>query len=140
MHMSRRLWACFGIPLVAICSLDAFQSATPAPAAVPRAPIEAPPASRNRDLLSQYCVTCHNDRLKTGGLSLDGGDLTDTQVTTASATWEKVVRKLRSGAMPPAGAPRPDGQVLRSFAASLESILDRTAVAAPEPGRVSAHR
>jgi mono/diheme cytochrome c family protein len=141
MHMSRRLWACFGVPLVAVCSLEAFQSAAPSsPVAASRASVEASAASRNRELLDKYCVTCHNDRLRTSGLSLDGSDLTDTDVAAASATWEKVVRKLRSGAMPPAGAPRPDGQMLGSFAASLESILDRAAAAAPEPGRVPAHR
>src|SRR6185295_10856191 len=84
--------------------------------------------------------TCHNDRLRTGGLALDGGDLTDTDVTAAPATWEKVVKKLRSGAMPPPGARRPDAYILASFAASLEATLDHAAAAAPEPGRVPAHR
>jgi mono/diheme cytochrome c family protein len=139
--MSRRLWVCIGVLLVAVCSLEAFQSAAPpAPAAVPRASIEASATSRNRELLNKYCVTCHNGKLKTAGLSLDGGDLTDADVAAASATWEKVVKKLRSGAMPPAGVARPDQQTLSSFAASLESILDRAAAAAPDPGRVPAHR
>jgi len=138
--MLRRLWVCFGVPLVAVCSLEAFQSAASSPAPVPRASVAASSIANNRELLNKYCVTCHNDRLKTGGLSLDGGDLADTDVTAASATWEKVIRKLRSGAMPPAGAPRPDRQMLGSFAASLESLLDRAAAAAPEPGRVPAHR
>ena len=97
--MLRRLWVCFGVPLVAVCSLEAFQSAASAPAPVPRASVAASSIANNRELLNKYCVTCHNDRLKTGGLSLDGGDLADTDVTAASATWEKVIRKLRSGAM-----------------------------------------
>jgi cytochrome c5 len=140
MHMSRRLWACFGIPLVAVCSLEAFQAAPSSPVAASRASAEASPSSNDRQLLDKYCVTCHNQKLRTGGLSLDGAALTDRDVAAASATWEKVVKKLRSGAMPPAGAPRPDRQVLGSFAASLESVLDRAAAAAPEPGRVPAHR
>jgi hypothetical protein len=141
MHMSRRLWACFGVLLVAVCSLEAFQSPAPSsPVAVSRASIETSPSSGSRELLNTYCVTCHNEKLRTGGLSLDGGDLTDTDVAAAPATWEKVVKKLRSGAMPPAGARRPDARVLASFAASLEETLDRAAAAAPEPGRVPAHR
>src|SRR5262245_52032960 len=114
-HMSRALWVCFGVPLVAVCSLEAVQSTAPAPAALPRASIEPSATSQNRALLNKYCVTCHNDRLKTGGLSLDGRDPTDTDVTAASATWEKVVKKLRSGAMPPAGAPKPEREILGSF-------------------------
>ena len=55
------------------------------------------------ELLSQYCVTCHNPRLNTGGLSLDPADL--AKVGARAETWEKVVRKLRTGMMPPAGAP-----------------------------------
>jgi hypothetical protein len=141
MHVSRRLWACFGIPLVAVCSLEAFQSAAPSsPVAVSRTVSETSPSSSNRELLNKYCVTCHNQKLRTGGLSLDGSSLQDTDVAAASATWENVVKKLRSGAMPPAAAPRPDRQVLAAFAASLESILDRAAAVAPEPGRVPAHR
>ena len=62
-------------------------------------------SSDARTLLDQYCVTCHNERLQTAGLLLDKID--DLHVGADGATWEKVVRKLRSGAMPPAGRRRP---------------------------------
>ena len=57
-------------------------------------------------MLDKYCITCHNQRTKTGGLALDTLDL--AQVSDHAEVWEKVVRKLRTGAMPPAGRPRPD--------------------------------
>jgi hypothetical protein len=67
-----------------------------------QAPKPAPPAA----VIQQYCVTCHNDRMKTAGLILDPADL--SRVAAKPELWEKVIRKLRSGAMPPAAAPRPD--------------------------------
>jgi hypothetical protein len=79
--------------------------------------------------LKQYCVTCHNSRLRTGGLALDA--LNPASVAPDAETWEKVVRKIRTGMMPPAGAPRPDRAALGAFASSLEGTLDRAAV----PGR-----
>src|SRR5689334_7581877 len=63
-------------------------------------------ASAQRALLDRYCVTCHNEKLKTAGLMLDQMDVSN--VAENAAVWEKVVRKLRGRAMPPAGAPRPD--------------------------------
>ena len=92
-----------------------------------------PPSPQN--LLNQYCVTCHNGRLKTGGLELDKLDL--NHVAANAETWEKVVRKVRAGMMPPAGARRPDRQALDGFAASVENALDR---ASPNPGRAPLHR
>src|ERR1700723_3426825 len=59
-----------------------------------------------RAVLDKYCVPCHNQRLKTGGLTLDNLDL--SKVPAQAEVWEKVIRKLRSGTMPPAGLPRPD--------------------------------
>ena len=83
--------------------------------------------------LTTYCVTCHNQRLKTGGLALDTLDLAD--VGKHAAEWEKVVVKLRAGLMPPAGMPRPQQAVIDGFTASLEAALDRAAAANPNPGR-----
>src|SRR5437867_2570179 len=62
--------------------------------------------SPQRALLDKYCVTCHNERLKTGGLMLDQADVDD--MSRGAEILEKVARKVRSGAMPPAGVPRPD--------------------------------
>src|SRR4051812_31221002 len=77
------------------------------PQAVPAAAAGQPTENR-KALLDRYCVTCHNARLKTADLSLENIDL--THIPAGAATWEKVVRKLRTGAMPPAGRPRPDKQ------------------------------
>ena len=60
----------------------------------------------HREVFDKYCVTCHNQRLKTGGLTLD--TLNVDNVPAHAEVWEKVIRKLRSGSMPPAGMPRPD--------------------------------
>ena len=89
--------------------------------------------SGERALLDQYCVTCHNRRMKTAGLALDDVDV--DQVSVDAVMWEKVVRKLRAGVMPPAGRPRPDSKTYSAFVAHLESELDRAAAAAPNPGR-----
>ena len=96
------------------------------------------PAS-HRQLLDRYCVACHNDRLETGGLSLEAIDLTD--VAGRAAVWEKVVGKLRAGAMPPQPRPRPDRTAYDGFRAWLETELDRAAAADLRPGRTEAlHR
>ena len=94
--------------------------------------------SSQQALVRQYCVTCHNQQAKTGGLELDRMDL--TEITAGAETWEKVVRKLRGGLMPPPGMPRPDHASLEAFISWLETSLDREAAAHPNPGRASVHR
>ncbi len=89
-------------------------------------------------LLDTYCVTCHNARLHTANLALDSANLDD--VAGSPEIWENVVRKLRTGAMPPAGRPRPDETAVAAFATSLETALDRAAAAHPNPGRPAIHR
>lgn len=89
-------------------------------------------------LLDKYCVTCHNDKLRTGGLSLQAANL--AEVPKNAETWEKVIRKLHVGAMPPQGLPRPDTAALEGLAAFLETSLDRAAAAQPNPGRATMHR
>ena len=99
------------------------------------------PAAPARDLVATYCVSCHNERLKTGNLALDTISADAGQVSTAAETWEKVVVKLRSRAMPPPGRPRPDTASYDAAAAWLETELDRAATAHPNPGRPAAlHR
>ena len=61
-----------------------------------------------RQLMDQYCVTCHNERLKTAGLRLDKDAVDSNDPTTNPEVWEKIIRKIRAGAMPPAKAPRPE--------------------------------
>jgi hypothetical protein len=89
-----------------------------------------------RALLDRYCVTCHNEKAKTGGLTLQ--KLDPAQPGDQAETWEKVVRKVRAGMMPPSGMPRPDRAALDSFAAKLEAGLDRAA--RPNPGTSGLHR
>ena len=99
------------------------------PAAIPAAPAPSAAAAADdpqRALVNQYCVTCHNQRLKTGGLILDTLDIGD--VGPHAETWEKVVRKVKTGLMPPAGARRPDRALLDAFAADLEGRIDHAAV------------
>ena len=83
------------------------------------------PVGTQRQLMDQYCVTCHNSRTKTGGVVLDTLDLAN--VGPHAEVLEKAVRRVRSGLMPPAGARRPDAATLASLAEGLEASLDRAA-------------
>jgi hypothetical protein len=98
----------------------------------------APPAFAQQQtpeaVFAQYCVTCHNGTAKVAGLVIDPGGLGD--VGANAELWEKVVRKLRSSAMPPPGVPRPDQATYESVATFLETALDRAAGAKPNPGRL----
>jgi mono/diheme cytochrome c family protein len=99
----------------------------------------APPAPELASLVKTYCVSCHNDKLKTADLSLQSVDLTN--VPGHGQIWEKVARKLRSGEMPPANVrSRPDAKTAAAFAAYLETTLDRAALSHPNPGRAPVHR
>jgi len=89
-------------------------------------------------LSKTYCVTCHNDRVQTGGLSLEHVSL--DRAGADAETLEKVVRKVRAGLMPPAGARRPERAVLDAFASRIETAVDRAAAASPNPGRAPLHR
>ena len=96
------------------------------------------PAAAQKALVDRYCVTCHNDRAKTGGLSLQ--TLALDSVPGRAETWEKVARKLRGGMMPPPGMPRPDQANLDALVAHLENSIDAAALANPNPGRSPLHR
>lgn len=99
-------------------------------AAAPGTPAQAQAA---RATLDTYCVGCHNQRRKTASLALDTLDVAHT--SSATATWEKVARKLRGGSMPPAGLPRPDRATYDALISWLETDLDAAAAARPDPGR-----
>ena len=94
--------------------------------------------SQPQGMLTQYCATCHNQTAKMGGLALETLDVAN--VGKSAHTWEKVVRKIRSGMMPPSGARRPERQALDALATELETRLDRAAAANPNPGSPSLHR
>jgi mono/diheme cytochrome c family protein len=89
-------------------------------------------------VVSQYCVTCHNERAGTAGLLLDRLDV--ARAGDHPEVWEKVVRKVRAGQMPPAGVRQPDSATLEGLVTWLETELDRAAAAHPNPGRPLLHR
>jgi cytochrome c551/c552 len=124
----------FWILAAASSSLRADRAQTPPPSA--SAPAATP--SAEQALVQKYCVTCHNSRAKTGGLSLEGMNPADA--ASHAEMWEKAAMKLRGGMMPPQGMPRPDEAVLRSFAASLEKTIDERALRSPDPGHKPVHR
>jgi hypothetical protein len=95
-------------------------------------------SSSSREVVDKYCVTCHNQRLKTAGLSLEALDV--AKVSESPEVWEKVVRKLETRTMPPQGARHPDESSYRRLTAWLEEELDRSAIASPDPGRPMLHR
>src|SRR5207245_2130714 len=89
-------------------------------------------------LIDQYCVTCHNEKTKTAGLMLEKMD--PSHVAADAETWEKVVRKLRAGMMPPQGMPRPGPASYESLTVALENDLDLAAAAKPKLGAPGMHR
>ena len=99
----------------------------------------AAPAPAQQALVKQYCVACHTGKAPAGGLALNVAELEN--IGPHAAAWEKVVRKMRAGVMPPAGLPRPPKPVYDAAASWLETQLDRAAAAHPNPGRTEAlHR
>jgi mono/diheme cytochrome c family protein len=101
-------------------------------------PPSAVPFAAQRALLDGYCVGCHNQRTRTAGLTFDTYDLAHLEDQTDA--WERAVRKLRGGLMPPPGARRPDQATVDEFASWLERSIDQAAAARPNPGRVALHR
>ena len=108
-----------------------------AQSAAVRAP-QVPANTSSKAFVDAYCVTCHNQRLKTADLALD--TLDPSAPAANAAVWEKVLRKVRTGAMPPPQARHPDKPVAEAFTASLEASLDRAAAASLDPGRTPAVR
>jgi len=94
---------------------------------------DAPATVSPRAAIDQYCTSCHNARLASGELRLDMLDLSTPG--THAEVWEKVVRKLQTRTMPPAGARRPDEATYRALIDALTTTLDRAAAAHPNPGR-----
>ena len=107
------------------------------PAYLPGAPQPAS-AAGSKAILDKYCVGCHNQKLRTANLILEGPDL--TKIPEHGEVWEKVILKLRLGMMPPQGLPRPDEATRHDLIQFLETALDRAAAANPNPGRPLVHR
>jgi hypothetical protein len=92
-----------------------------------------------RAFLDRYCIGCHNQRLRTAGLSLDSVDLTD--VGAQPEVWERALAKVKAGMMPPPAGRKPDAGARAAFVAYLGRSLDAAAAAHPNPGRTDAlHR
>src|SRR5438093_9753445 len=128
MRMRKILTAC-----ACIAAAIGFAALKSSQVSAHTAAVQATPASPVREFVTTYCTTCHNDRLKTGNLTLEKADA--EQVFNTAETWEKVVVKLRGRSMPPAGSRRPDNATYDRVAAWLETELDRAAAAHVNPGR-----
>jgi len=126
-----RLLACLvAVWTAAVCFAAAASTSATAQSGPSAQPGASTPAG---ELVASYCVSCHNERLKTGNLALDKADA--QHVGNSAETWEKVIVKLRSRAMPPPGSRRPDNATCDRVASWLEGALDAEAAAHPDPGR-----
>src|SRR5713226_7586183 len=149
------VWICAGFVSLSIVSVGAVKvqlqqlaqlQAGRAPRAAPargwhqvQTQPTTPTPTPARELVTSYCVACHNDRLKTAGLLLDKVDT--EHIGEQAEIWEKVVQKLRTRQMPPAAAARRPNEATYDLTASwLESELDRAAQIHPNPGRPGIHR
>ncbi|HEV7631474.1 MAG TPA: DUF1592 domain-containing protein [Steroidobacteraceae bacterium] len=106
-----------------------------AAAATGAAPAAAP---RHWAVLDKYCTECHNATDWAGGVAFDA--MSPDAIASDASTWEKAVRKLQTGMMPPGGKPRPSRQILDGFAGELAARLDKASYSQPNPGAKSLHR
>ena len=97
-----------------------------------------PPPSPQRQVLDRYCAACHNENLKTAGLNLVQADL--SKPGAYPELWEKVVRKVRTGVMPPANMAQPSEAERLTLLTFLETSLDAASAARPNPGRTDTLR
>jgi cytochrome c5 len=95
-------------------------------------------AQSHKSVVDQYCVTCHSDRVNTANMSLENADF--SEVANNAESWERVIRKLRAGVMPPAGASRPSDQEYEALRDWLENQIDSAAAGNPNPGSTVMHR
>src|SRR5260221_7006385 len=123
-----RMRATFSILAAAALVLSLAQQAIP----------QADTAQQNRALINTYCVGCHNQKAKVGDLVLE--NLSLDQVGEHGDIWEKVIRKLNGGQMPPQGMPKPPAAGVQTLTQYLSVSLDRAAAAKADPGRAPLHR
>jgi cytochrome c553 len=151
--MNRGVYVCLAAWVIVLASATGHPSASAREGAsalrAPQAPsrgqttgqtaaASTPAASPHGALLNQYCVTCHNERAKTGGLALDAMSLSN--IPAGAEVWEKVIRKVRAGMMPPSGMPRPAQPALDALVSHLESTIDTAARSAPVLRSPAMHR
>ncbi len=120
------------MPRVALVGIGIGGIAALAVAAYAYQQHRGPSPAEQWSMLDRYCEGCHNDAERAGELALDRLD--PSHMHADAAVWEKVVRKLRGGLMPPPGEPRPDAERLESFVGFLEDSLDAVARSTPNPG------
>jgi len=130
------MWASL-LVAVALAQRPASGPPRPTPRSEQRRTIaDQQPVTSNHDaqnaVLKRYCVGCHNDKLKTGGLSLEAFDV--SRAAEHAETSEKVIRKLQAGLMPPPLAARPDAATQKTLIAAVETTVDAAAAAKPNPG------
>jgi hypothetical protein len=131
MWSSRRSQAAHALNFALIVGASIFCSAT--------SHAQPPKSPDPRAFLNTYCVTCHNQKLRTAGLALDSLDA--SQPSLNAEIWERVIAKLQAGSMPPPGLPRPDTAAYQAVATTLENEMDKAWAANPNPGRINAvHR
>ena len=128
------IWAASSGIVLGVVSSRPQAAPSPIAQAAPVASASVPA----RALVDRYCLTCHSARTKSGGLVLEGIDVASPAAS--AETWEKVIRKVRGGMMPPVGMPRPDKAALDAFAGYLEASIDTAAAERPNPGRTVLHR
>ncbi len=135
-QMNRRLWFCAAALWAVSAAWGVMHAAAPQSATATPQPARA--VSVEQQTIARYCVGCHNDRLKTSGLSLEKADAAHAGAD--PELWEKVVRKIQARAMPPQGARRPDEATYRTLESGLEHQLDVEAAAHPYAGAPILHR
>jgi hypothetical protein len=136
-QMNRGLWVC-AVLVWAACAVWSVSANAPEVGPAQSAASAAAPVAAAQDTITRYCVGCHNDRLKTSGLSLEKADV--THAAADPEIWENVARKLQARAMPPQGARRPDEAAYRALESAVEQSLDAQAAAHPNPGAPILHR
>lgn len=138
---ARHLGAAIALLAAAFTCTEAAQQIEDRTPPIPRGRVAArraapaqpsPLAESQTALVHQYCATCHSEKAKAGGLSLASFDV--AKAVESRAVAEKVIRKLRLGMMPPAGARRPEGDALVTLAQSLETSIDAAAAGRSTPG------
>ena len=133
-------WLFSSMSLIAL-SLFAQNGVSPQKQPVPVHTVSAATSSgiaEKKAFFDQYCVGCHNDKTRVGNFSLQNSDL--TSVGDHGEKWEKVIRKLRAGMMPPPGLPRPSVEKYNAVRDWLEARMDEHSAAFPDPGSVVLHR
>jgi mono/diheme cytochrome c family protein len=144
--MSPFVWRSgFAAGLIALAGVAGFGLPGKAETLASNAPVTAAPSSMSaltpddhKKMLMQYCTACHNDKLKTAGMSVVPLDANNLQAN--QATWEKILRRVSLGEMPLRGAPRPPKERLQQFTSWLAKSLDDQAAANPNPGHATVRR